>query len=138
MCQPKKCLQPPFGTAEIPTFEHVESFLVSQSVNVLTENDRKLKSFQPYDVSLISWTQYLIYNQSSTTCSYFITQLVSYVVKSAASTGSIQEGHVKDRINQSSMHAVWYICMHGRNRIGSSIANSTIQMTHSLFFLLPS
>lgn len=50
----------------------------------------------------------------------------------AASTGSIQEGHVNDLTSQSSMQSLWYICMHGRNRIGSPIAKSVMQITHLL------
>ena len=48
----------------------------------------------------------------------------------AASTGSIQEGHVNDLTSQSSMQSLWYICIHGRNRIGSPTAKSDMQITH--------
>ena len=59
-----------------------------------------------------------------------VDQLVSYVVRSAASTGSMQEGHVKERISQSSIQSLWYTCMQGRNRSMSPSVNSTMQMTH--------
>src|SRR4029434_6623378 len=38
---------------------------------------------------------------------------------------------MKERMSQSSMQSRWYVCMQGRNRMGSPYTKSIIQITHA-------
>lgn len=52
------------------------------------------------------------------------------MVSKAASTGSMQDGHVKDLINQSSIQSLWYECIHGNILSCSPTLKSPIHITH--------